>query len=67
MAEYIVKETGYLGRLQTEIVGELVRCEDCRWWERESISEGHCLEIDLYHVDENHYCGFAERKEDEEG
>ena len=44
---------------------EVIRCEDCRWWERESISEGHCLEIDLHHVDEDHYCGYAERKEGE--
>jgi hypothetical protein len=44
---------------------EIIRCEDCRWWERESICEGHCLEIDLYHVDEDHYCGFAERRTDE--
>lgn len=44
---------------------EIIRCEDCRWWERESICEGHCLEIDLHHVDEDHYCSFAERRTDE--
>lgn len=43
---------------------EIIRCEDCRWWERESICEGHCLEIDLHHVDEDHYCSYAERRTD---
>lgn len=44
---------------------EIIRCKDCRWWERESICEGHCLEIDLHHVDEDHYCSFAERRTNE--
>lgn len=44
---------------------EIIRCKNCRWWERESICEGHCLEMDLHHFDEDHYCGFAERRTDE--
>ena len=44
---------------------EIIRCKDCRWWERESICEGHCLEMDLHHFDEDHYCSFAERRTDE--
>lgn len=30
MSEYIVRETGYPGQLKQEIVGELVRCKDCK-------------------------------------
>lgn len=33
MSEYIVRETGYPGTIKQEIVGELVRCKDCRWHE----------------------------------
>lgn len=33
MSEYIVRETGYPGTIKQEIVGELVRCKDCRWYE----------------------------------
>ena len=44
---------------------EIIRCYDCKWWEQESICEGHCHEIDLHHVDEDHYCSFAERRTDE--
>lgn len=33
MSEYIVRETGYPGTLKQEIVGDLVRCEDCRFYE----------------------------------
>ena len=33
MSEYIVRETGYPGRIKQETVGELVRCKDCLWYE----------------------------------
>lgn len=33
VSEYIVKETGYPGAVKQEIVQELVRCKDCRWYE----------------------------------
>lgn len=33
MSEYIVRETGYPGTIKQEIVGELVRCKDCKWYE----------------------------------
>ena len=31
ISEYIVRETGYPGTLKQEIVGELVRCKDCKY------------------------------------
>ena len=43
---------------------EIIRCKDCKHWEQESICDGHCLEIDLHHVDEDHYCSYAERREE---
>lgn len=32
MREYIVRESGYPGAITQEIVGELVRCKDCRYF-----------------------------------
>lgn len=31
MNEYIIRETGSPGAVKQEVVGELVRCEDCRY------------------------------------
>jgi len=73
MSEYIVRETGYPGAVKQEVIGELVRCEDCR-----------CLEVvnkePVYAVCEknNHtfylwqedtrkfFCAYGERKDDDE-
>ena len=33
MAEYIVKETAYPLVTRQEIVGELIRCKDCKYFE----------------------------------
>ena len=30
MSEYIVRETGYPGAVKQEVVGELVRCKECK-------------------------------------
>ena len=43
---------------------EIVRCKDCKYWKRSSCCEGYCGEIDMEGFDEDHYCGFAERKQD---
>ena len=32
MCEYIVRETDCGLATKQEIVGELVRCKDCKWW-----------------------------------
>lgn len=60
MSEYIVRETGYPGTLTQEIVGELVRCKDCKhkggfgcpWWKGEDIPN-------------DWYCANGEKKDDE--
>lgn len=33
MSEYIVRETGYPGRINKEIISALVRCEKCKYSE----------------------------------
>jgi hypothetical protein len=42
---------------------EIIRCKDCKYWKRSSCCEGYCGEIDMEGFDEDHYCGFAERRE----
>ena len=41
---------------------EIVRCKDCKYWKRSSCCEGYCGEIDMEGFDEDHYCGFAEKR-----
>lgn len=45
-----------------ENIEEVVHCEDCKYWERESCVDGFCNESWI-HSDEDHYCGFAKRRE----
>ena len=61
MAEYIVKESGYPGRLETKIVDELIRCKDCRHWREQEL----CGIWDQYISNGDFYCGCAKRKEGE--
>lgn len=75
MAEYIVKESGYPGTLSHEVVGELIRCRDCKYYEQFIpcvggtyngcgvwLDDGNQIE-----VEPNGYCSYAERKEGAEG
>ena len=59
MNEYIVRVTGYPGRLEHEVVGELVRCKDCEFYEGEN---RYCFNDVKAKPDG--YCSFAERKQD---
>lgn len=62
MAEYIVKETGYPGTLSHEVVGELIRCRDCEYWD-ELIARCKKSSRILYGV--NDFCSKAKRKNHE--
>lgn len=72
MAEYIVREIGYPGAIKQEIVGELVRCKDCKFydfWERRGIHLCVCWSGDPYEAaepGEDDFCSFAERRDDAE-
>lgn len=63
MSEYIVRETAYPGAVKQEVVGEIVRCKDCKWRDE----PGCALRI----VDEsdkpkdNGFCSFGERRTDD--
>lgn len=65
-SEYIVRETGYPGAVKQEVVGEIVRCLDCKYWEPATPSSGNCgreFDIPAYKDD---YCSYGERRSDED-
>lgn len=71
MTEYIVRETGYPGTLKQEIVGELVRCWYCKWWDTQHpygtvIPDAyHCKANDRFY-EGSHFCAYGKGKNDEE-
>ena len=65
MSEYIVRETGYPGTIKQEIVGELVRCKDCRIWDAEKYGYGWC-KYNARTTHENWFCADGERKGEED-
>ena len=61
MDEYIIKETAYPFANRQEIVGELIRCKDCKYYIK-SESYCDCLGITISDLD---FCSFAERRTDD--
>ena len=62
MAEYIVRETDCGLATKQEIVGELVRCKECKHYNAgfECLKEGYGIEYP-----QDWYCADGERKDDE--
>ena len=61
MSEYIVRETGYPGVVKQEVIGELVRCKDCKYWD--SVS-WYCPDV-ARRLYPDGYCHWGERKDDD--
>jgi len=64
MAEYIIRETGYPGAVKQEVIGELVRCKDCKhYWRNhaDDISVSVCLAS----PEDDAFCSEGERKGNE--
>lgn len=67
MAEYIIRETGYPGTLKQEIVGELVRCRDCRHYRTNTtVGFPHCEILKMFIATDDWFCAYGERKTDED-
>lgn len=78
MNEYIIRETGSPGVVKQEIVGELVRCKDCKHSRTEELtvkSKVGFLETRIIRFcnknempiavrADMHYCAWGERKDD---
>ena len=63
MREYIVRETGYPGTLKTEIVGELVRCKDCKhYWKNHT--NDYSVPVCLASPEDDAFCSEGEREDD---
>ena len=59
MSEWIVKQNP---DGQLEVVGELIRCKDCKWFGDIGCAIGIADDTDK--PSENDFCSFAERKEE---
>lgn len=74
MSEYIIKETGYPGAIEQEVVQELVRCRDCIWYEIYQLKKdgtddlrckrSYCALWGNY-LKPDYFCADGERREDE--
>ena len=60
----------WLGTLPTVDAVEVVRCKDCKWYERRYPWSGHvyyeCSYIEAP-MDDNDYCSLGERRENDKG
>lgn len=67
MAEYIYRaEPIGEGQYHHILIGELVRCGECVYWEQATANSGRCnraLEITAYATD---YCSYGERRADDD-
>ena len=72
ITEYIVRETNYQDATKQEVIGELVRCKDCRYWQdqAEGVVEVPVCEYDFRNgkigitqiMGAEDYCSHGERK-----
>lgn len=65
MSEYIIKETGYPGAVKQEIVQELVRCRDCKWYKTMYCKMDRWTDlVTIYVAKKDDYCSYGERRRD---
>lgn len=50
------------GHSDGELIGKLIRCKDCKYWETDD-DESFCSEWGAYGTGPESYCSFAKRKE----
>lgn len=69
MSEYIVRESGYPGQLTQEIVAELVRCKNCKWYDLTdpcgtlTPNAHRCKRVTRLWFEDDAYCSYGERRE----
>lgn len=69
MAEFIVKETVFPGAIKQEVVGELIRCKDCKWWDITSPASTmlptfyKCRYFEKHYTQADEFCSRVERRE----
>ena len=65
--EFIVLEMGYPGAIKQEVVGELVRCKDCKHYEWADnrafgMPTKYCSWTGFEDVDDDDFCSRGERR-----
>ena len=63
MKEYILTEYDTPFSALENVIGELIRCKDCKHWQCDD-SESYCDELGIFNTDMNSYCSYAKRKEE---
>ena len=66
--EYIIRETSLPLATKQEVVGEIVRCKDCKWYKPSFMWNGKevkicCVEEHQPLRNEDFFCAYGERKE----
>ena len=71
LRENLSKCHDYIAELEAEntpieVVGELIRCKDCRWYIESDVFKGKdCTHFSgLKHPNPDDYCSYCERKEE---
>ena len=64
--EFIVREMGYPGAIKQEVVGELVRCKDCKSWKLLAHNKSgiHICQRFISGMQGEDFCSRWERRED---
>lgn len=63
MSEYIVRETVFPGAVKHEVIGELVRCKDCKYHDDEEPGAVYCPDRVGGWVSEDFFCADGRRRE----
>lgn len=67
MKEYILSEYDTPFSALENVIGELIRCKDCKWFSKGTVMGKHQCMAKKYlfdEVEEQDYCSRAERKEE---
>ena len=66
--ETAVRLCSKLSDFSSDDVIEVVRCKDCKWAEWSDRDQGYYCKVhyQYYVVEEDHFCGYGERRESDE-
>ena len=59
---WIYKENAVEAIEMVEPSPQIIRCKDCEYWERWNTFEGQCMLSGDGEIREEHYCGYAKRR-----
>ena len=64
IVRYDDKQSFIYGNTLGEVVGELVRCKECVWRDKDNQDEDYCTYVKgLADINEDSFCSYGERRE----